>query len=218
MCFSAPVSFLASGTLTAIGVSAFRIAPSKTLKILSIAPIVFGVQQAMEGFQWLSLDTGHPNMVAAYVFLFFAFPFWLVYVPLVVLLNAKPPTRHTHWWFLGLGIAVSLFYLWVLLFNQVGVVCAGQSIKYLMTTTSSVVPSLLYLFVVCGSLISFKEKSVRWFGVLIFISAVVTQLFYKVVFTSVWCFFAAILSSLIYVYIRSKNTADKSVPGITEPA
>lgn len=204
MCFSAPVSFLASGTLIALSVSSFRIAPSRELRILSLVPLIFGIQQAMEGFQWLALHAGHPNLVAAYIFLFFAFPFWLACVPIVVLLNEKQPKRIT-WGFVIAGIVASLFYLWALLFNTVDIAIAGNSIKYVFTTNQSIIPSVLYLTIICGSLLSFKEKSVRWFGVLIFLSAGITWLFYAVAFISVWCFFAAVLSSLIYLYIQSKR-------------
>lgn len=209
MCFSAPVSFLASGALTTLGVSSFFRAFSKNLKILSLAPIVFGIQQAMEGFQWLALKSGHPNIAAAYVFLFFAFPFWLVYVPLVVLLNEKHPKR-IQWLFFSLGIVTSLFYFWVLLFNYVSVEIVGQSIQYLMATSHSIIPSLFYILVVCGSLVTFKEKSVRWFGFLVLLSAVISQFFYTTAFTSVWCFFAAILSLFTYFYIRSKTQESKN--------
>ena len=41
--------------------------------------------------------------------------------------------------------------------------------------------------------------------------AILTWLFFHVVFTSVWCFFAAVVSSMFYVYLRNKYKDYKSL-------
>lgn len=87
MCFSAPASFLASVVLCAAGVATCRLARNKRQLLLAAIPLLFGIQQAAEGFVWLSFS--YPALEPwrfffAYLFLFFAFILWPIWVPLAV--------------------------------------------------------------------------------------------------------------------------------------
>ena len=59
----------------------------------------------------------------------------------------------------------------------------------------------LYLLATCGSCLISSIKFIRWFGLVVFIAAVVAGWFYLSLFSSVWCFFAAILSGLVILSI-----------------
>jgi hypothetical protein len=48
-------------------------------------------------------------------------------------------------------------------------------------------------------------KRVSLFGYLIIVSFIITGVFYKEYLTSVWCFFAALVSSVIYLVVRESN-------------
>ena len=88
MCFSAGASFVASGGLAIVGVASLKVA-KKEERIIALIPLAFALQQAIEGVQWLSLQSGCPSLPLGYGFLFFAFIFWPVYVPLTVYLLDK---------------------------------------------------------------------------------------------------------------------------------
>src|SRR4051812_33140095 len=83
MCFSAGVSFVASGTLGAISVASFKVA-KKEEKIIAVMPLAFAVQQALEGINWYMFDHGSFSIWASYGFLFFAFIFWPVFIPIAI--------------------------------------------------------------------------------------------------------------------------------------
>jgi hypothetical protein len=67
----------------------------------------------------------------------------------------------------------------------------------------------LYLLIVCGALLISTKREVRWFGIAVLLAAFAAAAFYVNTFASVWCFFAAILSSLVYFHIKhvGKKTA-----------
>jgi hypothetical protein len=58
-----------------------------------------------------------------------------------------------------------------------------------------------YLFAVLAPLLASSSRFFRWFGVVIVISAVVAWLFFSFAFTSVWCFFAAIISAMLFAHV-----------------
>jgi hypothetical protein len=66
---------------------------------------------------------------------------------------------------------------------------------------------VLWLVMIPGSLFISGVKGMRWLGILMFLAVVVTVIFYVKNVTSVWCFFAAIISVLIYRLVAvSKDT------------
>jgi hypothetical protein len=47
----------------------------------------------------------------------------------------------------------------------------------------------------------------RQFGVAVALSALVALYYFEVNFTSVWCFFAAVVSSLFFFYVEKKKSS-----------
>mgnify|MGYP000091041284 FL=1 len=73
MCFSATASFAASAVLGATGIA--TLAKTKDRKMLPLAtiPLVFAIQQAIEGGLWLTIaDGGSDAVLLSALFLFFA--------------------------------------------------------------------------------------------------------------------------------------------------
>ncbi|MBI3632191.1 MAG: hypothetical protein HY225_01975 [Candidatus Vogelbacteria bacterium] len=186
--------------MATIGIATYRAADKKH-KMLAAIPIIFAVQQAFEGFQWISLGVGKPSMIAAYSFLFFAFLFWPVYMPYTIF-KLDPKRRKILKWLVGFGIAVALIFLLSLLYLPLSVYPRGGSICYDINVPFSQLLVAFYVFVTCGVLLFSSNKVFNWFGVLLLLSAVISEIFFFYTFTSVWCFFAAMLSSLVYFYIR----------------
>jgi hypothetical protein len=199
MCFSASASFIAGGGLIALGGASLVIA-KKEDKILAAIPLLFGVQQISEGFQWLYLNKGSSSSIAAYIFLFFAYIVWPIYVPtFVYLLDAK--RRKILKWFMFLGLVVAIYFLGMLLTQHITVSRLDYCINYSYYFPFKNMVLLVYLSAIFGSLLISSHRAFRWFGVVSFILAVISFLFFYLDFTSVWCFFAAIISSIFFVYI-----------------
>ena len=208
MCFSAPASLIASGGLAVAGIASVRLATRPEEKLIAVLPLVFAVQQAIEGWQWISLNAGSPSMLAGYLFVFFAFFFWPIYVPLVVFLNDKK-RRAVAGAFVAAGAALALYFVSVLVRYQVLPHICGHSIAYTGAIPATYAVIFIYYVIISGSLIVSSKPAFKWFGAAVFLSMVFTMYFYLKTFTSVSCFFAAILSSLVYFYMRSQHHASK---------
>jgi hypothetical protein len=199
MCFSTSASFIAGGSLTILGGASLLIA-KKENKILAAIPLLFGIQQITEGFQWLHLNAGTKSPAAGYFFLFFALVVWPLYVPtFVYLLDEK--RRKILRWFMFLGIAVTFYFSWLLLTQSIVINKINACINYSFNSPLEDPMLLVYLSAIFGSLFISSHKAFRWFGIVAFALAIISWIFFKSTFTSVWCFFEAIVSVIFFIYV-----------------
>jgi hypothetical protein len=171
-----------------------------------LIPLFFGIQQFLEGFIWLSITGGHliVTKTIAYAYLFFAFAFWPVYMPVAVFLAEKKEKAFIKgilFTLIIIGILVALV-CYVPLFlgmTTFYVTVINHSIAYI-TNRSILLDTLLlalYLFSIVTPLLLVSEAQMKILGVLLLVSIVITFFFYRYAFYSVWCFFAAVLSLYI---------------------
>lgn len=204
MCFSAEASFAASGVLATTGVLCLGKAKSRRMRWLAFVPILFSVQQAIEGFQWLVEKPSLFSTILGYAFLVFAFLVWLILIPLID--EHIEPKSHRRRWFrfltwAGAGCAGYLFY--ILLTQPLNVCVIGHHIDYQLDINFPffAIGLAVYVFITCGSLLLSSRHFVQLFGAVTFFSLLVTVWAFKETLISVWCFFAAILSVLVYLEI-----------------
>jgi len=218
MCFSAEASFAGGAVITAIGVMTVRKNSDPSSRLFAAIPLVFGVQQISEGFVWVALQTpGNDLMlsIASYVFLIAALVLWPFYLPLsVMLLEKEKNLRRVLIPFLVVGVIVSLYYGVRLLINEIGPQISSNHIKY--TANFPHQRSLLaFAGYAAATLIPLFISSARrmWLlGLLMASSCLVTGIFYKEYLTSVWCFFAALISIVIYWIIASGTQTEPLTP------
>lgn len=209
MCFSASASFIASGGLATIGVGTLVVS-KKQDKILALIPILFAIQQFLEGIQWLYLNSGTSSIVIGYGFLFFAFIVWPLYVPtFIYILDEK--RKHIMRWFVAVGSITSLFFLVVLLYEPIFVSKVHACVSYTFYFPFKYPAMIFYVLTIFAPLFISSLKIFRWFGFLIAIFGTIAWLFFAMTFTSVWCFFAAVVSSMFFFYIKFKGPGLKKV-------
>src|ERR1700722_16978472 len=150
MCFSAPASFTASGALTLFSVATFVVAKKKD-KILVAIPLLFGIQQAFEGIQWLYLNNGSSSLPAGYGFLLFALIVWPVYVPIFVFMLDKKRKRILRW-FIFTGIAVALYFIGLLATQALHIYKHAECVDYNFNIPLEWAVRPLYLLAVFGPL------------------------------------------------------------------
>ena len=203
MCFSAPASFVTSGGLAALGGASLVIA-KKEDKIIALIPLLFSIQQFFEGVQWLHLYAGSTSLLAGYGFLFFAFIVWPVYVPtFVYMLDEK--RRKVLRWFIFLGMLIALYFVWIFASQSLSISRLHACISYGFNVPFNLPATMLYVTTILGPLFISSKKIFNMFGVIASIAAIIAWLFFTFAFTSVWCFFAAIVSSLFFFYILQEN-------------
>ena len=204
MCFSASASFAAGTSLSAMGVATVRTTTRRGERLFASIPLIFGIQQFIEGLVWLSLSYTNATFtsITSYAFLFFAYLFWPVFIPFAVRFLETDVRRRKLFVSLQLGGgAISLYYLYTLVTHPLTTEVTGQSIGYYLNTQYNVVVACLYVLITCGSLLMSSHRMIKLFGILATASVMATYYFYKATFTSVWCFFAALLSAIIWWYL-----------------
>jgi hypothetical protein len=78
-----------------------------------------------------------------------------------------------------------------------------HSIAYRNPLTGNLYISYLYLAATCGALLLSSHTVVRWYGALNVAVLLVVELLREYAFASVWCFYAAGMSVMIYWQFRS---------------
>lgn len=212
MCFSAGASFVGSVAISAVGVATTREVSKKTQRLFAGIPLLFGFQQFAEGLLWVALGSGGQDLlqnIATYAFLIMALIIWPTMIPLSMWFMEKDRKRKKI--IKGLvfsGSAVSLFYIYGLIFYEVTPRVSNMHIQYLDTFPSPFVDIALVLYL-ASTIVPLFVSSVKrmWlFGAMIAVAYIVTAVFFQGYLTSVWCFFAAALSMMIYWILRGTRT------------
>ncbi|MDD5498596.1 MAG: hypothetical protein RBS96_05840 [Dehalococcoidales bacterium] len=211
MCFSAPASFVGSAVIGGIGAAAQKKVIRPDQRLFALIPMLFAVQQLAEGVIWITLASGSYQAletVAAYVFLVPALVLWPAVVPLSVLLMEESKLRKIMLaLLLAAGGAVSVFYLYCLVFFNITPQIHGMHIMY-AEDFPRVWMNAFYPVYIIATIVPLFISSVRrmWvFGVLIGVSYLAASIFFSDYLISVWCFFAAIISGVIYWILASAN-------------
>lgn len=204
MCFSASASFTASAVLAAIGVANLPQVRSKKQWLMAAIPFFFALQQATEGTLWLTLGVEGANQalmhLALYVYLFFAIFFWPVCIPLSIYLAETVQWRKNVILLFVLGgfatVLTNAYYAWGQI-PQVGIF--EHSINYIGWLPDQ---RFTYGAVVVLPCFFSSIKNMWQFGVLTAVAAFVTNYFFLTTYVSVWCFFCAMISLLLYKIFR----------------
>lgn len=207
MCFSASVSFTAAATLSILGIATLRQTPSKQELLLSLFPVLFAIQQGFEGWVWLSLKSDAflwINESATYGFLLFATALWLVLSPMAIYCLEKPSTKRKFILTIaGLGFLFGSYLFGSSIIHGVDPqVFSGHILYDLQFLPFYEFIKYFYLFIIVTPFFLSSQNWLRYFGLIISISFLLSQAFYFITFVSVWCFFAAILSGSLYFRFR----------------
>lgn len=210
MCFSAVGSFALSGVLAGTGVTAMVLNKSPEQRLFAAIPLVFAAQQAAEGVVWLTIaDPAQATLqhLSVAVFLGIAVVIWPVWCPFSIFLAERNAARRRVLAVMsGIGVVVSLGAVALLVRWHPVAMVVSHSIQY-VHEASTLGRFTVLVYAVAALLPFFVSTTVlaRTIGVTFVLSLVVTWLSYREALTSVWCFFAAILSGLILVAVLRGN-------------
>jgi hypothetical protein len=208
MCFSAEASFAGGIIISTIGVATVKEVHKPSQLVFASIPLFFGAQQITEGCLWLALpnpEYGNVQVFAKYIFLIMAEVLWPMMIPLSVLYMEKNKKRKKILWILlFMGISVSLYYAYCLLFFNVIPQITGYHIQYRsdFPKSSTTLAFIVYFIASITPLFISSIQRTHLLGILMFLSCVVTALFFWQYLASVWCFFAALISGVIFWILR----------------
>jgi hypothetical protein len=213
MCFSATGSFAAAGVLAIVGSTALVRNASPRHRMFAAMPLLFAVQQAAEGVVWLSMhrpDQAWLQQAAVYVFLGFALLAWPLWAPWSLLQAEQGADRRRI--LLGLcaaGAGVAIYALLLLGRWRPVAEIAGHSIRYVYAPGPDSWPPGVYLAAYAiPTVLPFFISSARMarvLGVTLVVSLAAAIVIERDALTSVWCFFAAIISGLVLVAVLQER-------------
>jgi hypothetical protein len=213
MCFSAGASFAGGVIISAIGVVTIREVHKPSQLVFASIPLFFGLQQFVEGCLWLTLpniDFLSIQKITTYIFLILAQVLWPTLIPVSVLLMEESGKRKRLLRiFLSLGLVLSIYYGFCLIFFNVTPEITGYHILYTTNFPDlfSIPAFIVYLIVTITPLFISSIKRTHMMAILMFISCLITAIFFTQYLISVWCFFAALISGVIFWILRDSKKA-----------
>ncbi|HEX7853789.1 MAG TPA: DUF6629 family protein [Sphingobium sp.] len=206
MCFSATASFVASGLIGSIGVATLRHVREPRSLLFASVPLLFAVHQFTEGLVWLGLE-GRIGTVAldhvSFLFTLYAQGILPLLMPMAVALLEPPGSRRNAILALtAVGALVCVWDVYGLVVLPSRCFIEQYSIAYRNPMTGNLLISCLYILATCGALLLSTHRVVRAYGALNVVALTITQIVREYAFASVWCFYAALMSMMIYWQFR----------------
>jgi hypothetical protein len=211
MCFSATASFSAAAVIGSVGIVTLSSAAAKPdHRILALAafPMLFALQQVVEGFLWLDLAgppaPGALHGVLVHAFQGYAEVFWPVFAPLAALLIERE-RRHRMLISacLVIGVALSVYLLVAMIGHPYQASIGEGHIVYRNDFQYATGIEVPYVVATTFSLLLSSHRRVQGLALVILFGFAVAYVSFHHAYISVWCFFAAIASVMVYLYVRA---------------
>ena len=180
-------------------------------------PVLFGLQQAIEGLVWLALEAGaSPDEVRplALSYLFFAFALWPCWIPWVALSIARGRLKPSLQVLLsalslcGLLLGLGLWLPLLIEPSRLSTAVQGHSIAYsaelLLSGKAGTIARLMYLLVIVLPLLLLPSPRLRLFALALLTTGLLADWYAHHAFTSVWCYLSALLSGWILWLVWSE--------------
>ena len=216
MCFSAGASFAGGIIISTIGVATIIKVHKPSQIVFASIPLFFGFQQFVEGFLWFILQHSvyaQYQSLITYIYLIMAEVFWPMMIPLAVLCMEENKKKRSFLWALFvMGISLSLYYIFCLFKFNVTPEIIGYHIEYKDNFPESIrlVAFSVYLIASITPLFISSIKRTHLLGILMSLSCLITIIFFTHYLTSVWCFFAALISVVIFWILRDAKRKYKA--------
>lgn len=209
MCFSASASFVAGAALCVAGVATIRMTARRAEIAFAMIPLLFGIQQLVEGMIWLFFENGSPlpNAPLTFVYSLFSHVLWPIFIPFAVgLLESVPWRKRAVAAFPIAGTVVGLYLLYNIVQFPVTAQVLEKHIAYDSPHFYLIEVMFLYLTATCASSLFSSDRVIQVFGGLSLATFMAAYAIHVATFFSVWCFFAAILSFIVYFYFRQARS------------
>jgi hypothetical protein len=204
MCFSATASFAAAAVLGGIGaMTVSKVTKSSELP-LAVVPLIFAVQQGIEGMLWLTVPFGRTNGIwLASAFAAIALILWPVLTPIAAaLVEPRRNRRRLIYTLLLPGGVVAIYSAITILTHPYLAWPASRALTYVNNDPYPPALAAAYLIAVCVPPLISSSPPLRVFGVIVLVGLVVSILAFYESVVSVWCFFAAMASITLLAYFR----------------
>ena len=212
MCFSPAGDLVGGAVVVGIGIDAcLHLHRRYEYVAIAALPIALGLHQIDETFVWWWLQ-GHvtPSVgrVAMWIYLIFAMVILPTLVPLMVYFFTPGSARR---WrlvpFVILGVVISAILLEAMLVGDPQARLGTYHLAYTIGLRHGILIIGLYILATCGPMLASGFRPMQWFGVANLIAVIALSLLCASGFTSLWCFYAALVSGAIALHLRLSGRA-----------
>ncbi len=208
MCFSATANFVGGGIVAGVGLATLSQIDRPGQVVLGSLPLAFGVHQVLEGFVWLGLEGRAPLGIghgAAAAYLVYAQALLPLLGPLAVLGVLPAERRRRMLPFVVGGVALGAYLGWTLWHYPWTVVIAGGSLDYRNPGVSGALIAAFYVVLTVGPFLVSGRRWLVAFGVLNLVGLLTVLAVKAAAFTSVWCAYAAVVSLVLFGFLRRER-------------
>lgn len=211
MCFGPTPSFVSSFVLTVIGVAALKQVRGSKILLIAVFPLIFAFHQFNEGLLWMILKYGYAAQaqpMVTFTFLFIALFFWPIYTPVsIYILEPNTLRKKLMLPFILLGVITGCHLFSTLLYNisSASVINCSITYDFGLPESQEIVMTIMYLGSIFGATLFSTYHVVVLIGIINFILCCIAGYIYFETFISVWCFFASLLSVMIYLILRKPS-------------
>ncbi len=217
MCFSTAASFISGTVLTVIGIVTIKKTKDISHLMFAAIPFIFAAQQFSEGFVWLSLSGSNneeAQQIPITIFMTIAVAIWPAWVPISIFYIEKKRNRKIILGiFSGIGLLISIFSIYYLLNYKFSAQITAYHIKYEFNIVYKgylkILIGLIYLVPTVISHFISSVKKVNIMGLLVITSYLITRFLFNDYIISMWCFFSAIISIMIYFILLEKSSTNE---------
>lgn len=194
--------------MTALGIATLTNTRSRSEIPFAMIPLLFGIQQLIEGVVWLTFGRDAPvlKQVMTYAYSGFSHVLWPIYIPFAIgVLETVRWRKRALGGFGVAGLAVGLYLLYFIVTRPLVAQVVSRHIEY--ASPHFYIPAImvLYLAATCMSAFFSSHRFVNLFGILALLSFLAAYFIAAHALVSVWCFFAAVLSVLMYLHLRFRH-------------
>lgn len=215
MCFSTAASLASGAGLAAIGIASLAAVPARREMLFAGIPLLFGVHQLMEGGLWLALHRGDAAMTSCMTagFSMIAQCAWPIIAPLAVWLVEPPGWRRQA---IAACVAAGVLIAAILLYGQAtdfapaeirdGHIFYGFPHYNWFRDAHLLLPAFaLYVIATCAGGLLSSDRLIVLFGAAVTLSLAATAAIFETWLVSVWCFFAALLSAIVFIWAMQRR-------------
>lgn len=207
--FFAIANFTLSGAIAVIGILTLRKASTPNEVVFASLPLLFALHQFTEGFVWLGVSgliEPRALHLAEGIYVFYAQGLLQFLVPLAIwLLEPSGVRKQLIFILMILGGVLTAYTMWGLSVEQTTVTLENNTLSYINPLTHNKLFGSIYILTTCGSLMLSRSVSIQLFGWLNFIGLSAVYFIRPNAITSLWCFYAAVISVLLYFYFVERR-------------
>lgn len=192
-----------------VGVNAIRKVRIRKDLFIACIPLLFALQQLTEGLLWVALEQGEipeAQFWLANLYGIFIGVIWPFYAPFALYQSeADNRIRKVMASLLVAGLGLAAYTIIGLINEPITAHIVNDSIRYEHDVEAQQFVLTMYLFATCAPFILASDRYLNITGMALTLGFIVAFLAYRETFASIWCFFAAVASALIYFYVANSN-------------